>query len=160
MNDKPALHKVFIDANILIAGANSRSGASRAVLLMGEIGLVQLVSSNQALVEAERNIRKKLPKALPNFVEQMTHLQLEVVSDPDNEVSAQWEHIIEAKDAPILAAAILANVERLITLNTKDFTAEVAQQTSLIIQTPAQFMQEMRFVVQVGLDSSGESKQI
>lgn len=151
MNDKPALRKIFIDANILIAGANSRSGASRAVLLMGEIGLVQLVVSHQALVEAERNIRKKLPKALPNFVEQMTYLQLEVVSDPPNEISAQWEPIIEDKDAPILAAAILANVERLITLNTKDFTAEVARQTGLLIQTPAQFIQEMRFVIQVGL---------
>jgi len=103
VNDKQALGRVFIDANILIAGANSRSGASRAVLLMGEIGLIQLIVSHQVLVEAERNIRKKLPQALP--------------------------------------------------LNTKDFTDEVARQTNMLIQTPAKFIQEIRFIVQTGLDS-------
>jgi len=153
VNDKQALGRVFIDANILIAGANSRSGASRAVLLMGEIGLIQLIVSHQVLVEAERNIRKKLPQALPNFVEQMTALQLEVVPDPPEDISTQWEEIIEEKDAPILAAAILAAPDRLITLNTKDFTDEVARQTNMLIQTPAKFIQEIRFIVQTGLDS-------
>ncbi len=32
------LRKVFADANVLIAGAASRTGASSAVLLMAEIG--------------------------------------------------------------------------------------------------------------------------
>jgi len=74
--------------------------------------------------------------------------------DPSDDIAAQWEHVIEEKDAPILAAAIIANVDRLITLNTKDFTAEVAKQSKMLIQTPAQFIQEMRFIVQAGLNSS------
>jgi predicted nucleic acid-binding protein len=66
--------RIFADTNILIAGADSRSGASRAVLLMGEIGLYTLVVSRQVLDEAERNIRAKFPRALPNFAEQMSYL--------------------------------------------------------------------------------------
>lgn len=144
------LPRVFIDANILIAGADSRSGASRAVLVLGEIGLIQLVVSRQVLIEAERNIRNKLPRALPNFVEQLTYLRLEVLPDPNETNSTQWESIIEAKDAPILAAAVNAQIERFVTLNTKDFTPAVATATGITIQTPAEFIQDMRTIAQRG----------
>jgi predicted nucleic acid-binding protein len=59
-------------------------------------------------------------------------------------------NIIEAKDAPILAAALLAKVDRLLTLNTKDFTKEVARQTAITIQTPSEFIQEIREVITQG----------
>jgi predicted nucleic acid-binding protein len=153
MTDKLTIPRIFLDANILIAGADSRSGASRAVLLMGEIGLIQLIVSHQVLTEAERNIRKKLPRALPNFVEQMTYLQLEIVPDPDEAESKRWEHLIEAKDAPILAAAIDAQVDRLISLNTKDFNPDVGKQVGLIIQTPATFVQSIRAIINSEFDT-------
>lgn len=136
-----------MDANILIAGADSRSGASHAVLVMAEIGLYTLVVSRQVLDETERNLRKKLPRALPVFVELMTHLNLEIIPDPEPSEYARWEAIIEAKDAPILAAAILADVDRLVTLNTKDFTTDVAEQSGLLIQTPAELIHEVRAIV-------------
>ena len=85
--------RIFADANVLIAGADSRSGASRAVLLMAEIGLFTLVVSRQVLDEAERNIRQKLPRALPNFADQMVHLNLEILADPPLEDAAKWEAI-------------------------------------------------------------------
>jgi hypothetical protein len=44
-----ALRKVFADANVLIAGADSRTGASNAVLLMAEIGLYRLLVSRLVL---------------------------------------------------------------------------------------------------------------
>ena len=49
---------------------------------MAEIGLYTLVVSRQVLDEAERNIRAKLPRALPNFAEQMSYLNLEILPDP------------------------------------------------------------------------------
>lgn len=143
--------RIFADANILIAGADSRSGASRAVLLMAEIGLFTLVVSRQVLDEAERNIRKKLPRALPNFAEQMAHLNLEILPDPTLEESAQWESIIEAKDAPILAAAVMANVDRILSLYTEDFTQDVAKKCGIPIQTPAQFIQDIRNIIELGI---------
>lgn len=44
------MRKVFADSSVLIAGAGSRSGASRAVLTMAEIGLFKLVLSQQVLI--------------------------------------------------------------------------------------------------------------
>ena len=143
--------RVFADANILIAGADSRSGASRAVLLMAEIGLFTLVVSRQVLDEAERNIRKKLPRALPNFADQLAHLNLEILADPSLAVSAEWEAIIEAKDAPILAAAVTAKVDRILSLNTKDFTQEVAERCGVPIQTPAEFIRDIRKIIDLGI---------
>ena len=145
------MRRLFVDANVLIAGADSRSGASRAVLLLAEIGLYELVVSRQVLDEAERNIRRKLPRALGNFAEQLSYLRLTIAADPPEEEIARWEDIIEAKDAPLLAAAVLAGVERLLTLNTRDFTPQVGAHCGVTIQTPRAFIAELRDWVQSGL---------
>ncbi len=145
------LRRIFADANVLIAGADSRSGASNAVLQMAEIGLFSLVVSRLVLDETERNIRKKLPRALPNFARQMMQIPFEIVPPPTIEEVTHWQTIIEAKDAPILATAVSAQVDRLLTLNTKDFTPEVAVQSGLRIMTPSEFVQEIRDLVVGGL---------
>ncbi|MEW5856460.1 MAG: PIN domain-containing protein [Cyanobacteriota bacterium] len=145
------MRRVFADSSILIAGAGSRTGASRAVLTMAEIGLFKLVISQQVLDECERNLHKKLPAAQPIFAQLLAAIAPEIRPNPPLEESAQWTPIIEAKDAPILAAAVLANVDRLLSLNTKDFTQEVAVHSGLIIQTPADFIREIRAIVERGL---------
>ena len=145
------MRRVFADSSVLIAGAGSPSGASRAVLTMAEIGLFKLVVSRQILDECERNLRKKLPAALPIFTELLAAISLEILSDPPAAEVARWEAIIEAKDAPILAAAVLAAPDRLLTLNPKDFTPEVAIQSGLVIQAPGDFVQEIRTIIEAGL---------
>ena len=141
------MRRVFFDANVLIAGADSQSGASNALLKMAEVGLFQLVVCTQVLDETERNLRKKLPRALPNFAAQMARLRLEILPDPASEDIHPWEQIIEAADAPILCAAVAGGVDRFITLNTRDFTQDVAEQSGLTIQTPAEFIEEVRRLV-------------
>ena len=121
------------------------------MLLMAEIGLFTLVVSRQVLDEAERNIRQKLPRALPNFADQMAHLNLEILADPPLEDAAKWEAIIEAKDAPILAAAVTAKVDRILSLNIKDFTQEVAEKCGVPIETPAQFIRDIRHLIDLGI---------
>jgi predicted nucleic acid-binding protein len=118
---------------------------------MAEIGLFKLVVSQQVLEECDRNLRKKLPASLPIFTQLLANINPEFQPDPSLEESLRWADIIEAKDTPILAAAVLANVDRLLSLNTKDFTAEVAAQSGLMIQTPAQFVREIREIVEEGL---------
>lgn len=139
--------RVFVDANVLVAGANSQSGASQALITLAELGLFQLVVCKQVVDEAERNLRKKLPRALPNFFRQMASAQPEIIPDPTPQEVKPWEIVIEAKDAPILCAAINSGAKRLVTLNTKDFTPAVAQLSGLNILTPAEFIQEIRHVM-------------
>lgn len=145
------MRRIFVDANVLIAGAASPTGASHAVLRLAEVGLFTLVVSRQVLDEVERNLRRKLPQALPNFAAQMAAIRLEVVDDPPSDEAERWLSIIEAKDAPILAAAVLAAVDRFLTLNTKDFTLEVAAQSGLLIQTPAEFVTRLRTIIDEGI---------
>ena len=154
MSEQTGLRKVFVDANVLIAGADSRSGASHAVLVLAEIGLFQLATCRQVLDEAERNLRKKLPRALPNFALQMSLLPLHIVPVPSPDEVRRWAVIIEPKDAPILAAAVSARPDRLLTLNIRDFTPQVAAATGLIIQTSGEFIQEIRSMISAGLPPS------
>ena len=106
------MRRIFVDANVLIAGADSSSGASNAVLRLAEIGMFQLVVSRQVLDEAERNLRRKLPRALPNFAAQMARLRLEIVPDPTPDEVAPWVAMIHPSDAPILCAALKASTDR------------------------------------------------
>ena len=144
------MRRVFVDANVLIAGADSRTGASHAVLLMAEVGLFRAIVCKQVLDEAEKNLRKKLPRALSNFAAQMARLRLEILPDPSPEEARPYEAIIDASDAVILKAAVLASADRLITLNTRDFTQDVAKQCGIDIQTPAQFVEEIRQMISDG----------
>ncbi|MEG4394471.1 hypothetical protein [Microcoleus sp. BROC3] len=63
---------------MLIAGCGSRTGASRAVLTMAEIGLFKLVVSEQVLQECDRTLRKKIPAALPIFTELLATINPEI----------------------------------------------------------------------------------
>jgi hypothetical protein len=118
---------------------------------MAEIGLFKLIVSRQVLDECDRNLRKKLPAALPILAELLAVIGPDIVPDPPPEESLRWSAIIEPKDAPVLAAAVQASPDRLLTLNTKDFTAEVAAKSRLIIQTPGEFIQDVRKIITQGL---------
>ena len=142
---------IFADSSVIIAGVGSASGASRAVLILADLGFFKLVISPLVLEESRRNIAKKLPTFMPVFTDLIATIQPQVVVNPSVEECQRWITIIEAKDAPIIAAAISAKVNRLLTLNTKDFTPEVAARTGLIIQTPGEFIQDIRGIITEGL---------
>jgi predicted nucleic acid-binding protein len=145
------MRRVFFDANVLIAGSASRGGASRAAMMMAEAGLFQMVVSRQVLDEAERNLRRKLPGGLPVLAEILGHVHLEIVNDPSPQSFARWLDYIEDKDAPIVEAAVSANIDYLLTLNSRDFTADVATRSGLTILAPAQFVERIREIVSAGL---------
>lgn len=142
---------VFLDANILIAGSGSRTGASRVVLGLGEFGLVQLIVTRQVLDEAERNLRLKLPHAVPILAELLLHTNLRVLDNPSRGTFERWFNIIEEADAPLLEAAVQLGVGYFLTLNTKDFTPPVATATGLTIMTPGQFVSQIRHLLERGL---------
>lgn len=138
---------VFVDANILIAGSASRKGASRVVLGLAEYGMIQLIVTRQVLEETERNVRLKLPKMLPILSELLLYVNLQILPDPEPHQFERWLPIIEAKDAPILEAAVQAAPDYFLTLNSKDFTPAVAKATGLVIQSPGEFVQHIRQIL-------------
>jgi len=62
--------RLFLDASVWIAAAGSPTGGSALVLELCRHGHATAVTSRLVLLEAERNIRKKLgPEALLRFYE-------------------------------------------------------------------------------------------
>lgn len=145
------MRKIFVDSSVVIADSISRTGASRSVLRMTEIGLFQLVISRQVLAECERNLQKKFSDALPFLSQVLTYTSTLIIDNPLQTDSARWLPYIESKDAPILEAAVQSTADRLLTLNTKHFTPLVAQASGLRIQTPGELVQEIRSIVTEGL---------
>jgi predicted nucleic acid-binding protein len=59
--------RVFVDSDVLLAGSASTTGASHLILQLSELGLIDAVGSEQVRREVERNLKRKLPAALPDF---------------------------------------------------------------------------------------------
>jgi len=119
---RPRKPRVFVDANVLFAGAASPSehSASLVVLRLAEITLVEALTSEQVIVEAERNLTAKLPQALPAF-QLIVSRCLRVVPDPQPTDLLPHTGLAHPKDLPILVAAIREECPWLVTFNVSDF---------------------------------------
>ena len=58
---------LFFDNSALFAGIASASGASRALLLLAEVGQVSITISEQVVAETERAIARKSPVRCPTI---------------------------------------------------------------------------------------------
>lgn len=137
---------VFLDTSVLLAGLASPRGASNVILALAEAGLLTLVVSEQVLVEAERNLREKLPKAIPEYERLLSTCPLERIADPSTADVAKAKGIIHPKDLSILVAAKNAQVDYVVTLNRKHFLddPEVAHRSGLRIGAPEDFLAWLR----------------
>ena len=134
--------RVFMDPSALIAGLASPTGASPVILALAEGELFTLVIAEEVLVEAERNLQEKLPRALPEYRRFLAACPLERTAMPSAAEVAAAKEFIHPKNAPILAAAMSLEVDYLVTLNRKHFLddPEVARKSGLCIGTPGDFL--------------------
>ena len=136
---KPA---VFLDADVIFVGsaAPSDNSASLVVLRMGEITLLDCVTSQQAIVEVERNLAAKLPAKLPDFCLLVSRC-LRIVPDPAPETLLDYTGQADPKDLSLLVAALQANCPWLLTFNTRHYfpTGE-----NIVVQRPGEFLLNIR----------------
>lgn len=111
---------VCVDADVLIAGLLSRTGASHAILVLGELGLIRLILPEAAVVEVRRNLATKLPEAAPLFDEFLRTVPLQI-QRPTSHDRERASDLADAKDVPVLAAAISAGARLLVTHNVRHF---------------------------------------
>lgn len=134
--------RVFIDSSVLIAGAISGSGNARELLLLGARGMVELVVSVDVLTETKRNLNRKVPHAVSSF-ELLRDTLFPSIVHPDSELVREVAAHVAAKDAPIVAAAILAQVEFLATYDQRHLireAAEIQARFGLVVTTPDQII--------------------
>lgn len=133
--------RVFLDSNVLFSALYSPGGAPDAILTMFGEGRIRVVVSRQVLEEAVRAVQEKLPKALHTLSRLLMNIHLEVVEDPSLSEFTRWAAVIHRGDAPILAAAVAAQVDYLVTGDNHFFqNPAIVEKTGLQIVTPAQFL--------------------
>jgi hypothetical protein len=110
---------------------------------MGEITLIDAVTSQQAITEAERNLSAKLPQALTTF-RLLVQRSLRVVPDPSRRDLAAHGAIADPRDLPILGAAIGERCQWLVTFNGDDLQPGHPDVTVL---RPGAFVQRVRTVL-------------
>ena len=136
---------VFLDTSALIAGIISPTGAAHEVLRLCEAKVLTSVISRQVLVEADRNLSEKLPALIPDYRDLLRHLSPLIVEDPSEQAVEEAATVINHKDAPILAAALEANVDYLVTWNTRHFQKKAVKEYARFrIVTPGELLQEFR----------------
>ena len=126
--------RVFLDTNVLIAGLLSRTGASAAILDLAEAEEIVAVVTRQVLVEADRVFLAKFPQLLDRYRKFIQNLSPLLADDPAPQMVREAREIIEADDAPILAAARQEQVDYLVTLNSRDFHTSKSRFQNPVLQ--------------------------
>jgi predicted nucleic acid-binding protein len=106
--------RLFLDANVLFAAAHSPEGRSRALFEMAERRRCTLITSPHAIEEARRNLALKSPDGIEPL-DRLLGLVKQVPEADPRIVSWAAEHDLPANDAPILAAAVVAEANALVT---------------------------------------------
>ena len=138
--------RVLLDSNVIISGMLSDKGAPRIILdllslhLPGIIGL----TGEYNLIEVERNLTRKLPKALSVYQEYLPKLSLVVIPLPTREELAEYTGAINDKDLPVLLSAIKGCANFLVTGDNKDFNKiNDSNRYSLTVVSPAEFLERI-----------------
>ena len=106
--------KIFFDADTLIAGSASQTGASFLLLQLFEIRVLIELTCRQVVAECRRNLIKKLPQAEPIF-DEIIKRALEIKKNPTLDEQNTYRHMAHPKDLPILASAIKSGADYLVT---------------------------------------------
>jgi predicted nucleic acid-binding protein len=132
--------RLFIDADVLIAGSASTAGASHVLLHLSDLTIIEGIISRQVKLEAERNLREKMPQALPAFrllVESATRL----VDDPHENQLVSLKGQAHAEDLSLLATALLYRCHYLVTFNVKPCYPEGEK---IMVVRPGEFLYRLR----------------
>ena len=145
MVDSPRRTRIFMDADVLFAGSASPNeySASLVLLRMAEITLIEAIVSTQVITEAERNLRAKIPLALPAF-KLLVSRCLRETPDPHTDEIKALNDLADPEDAPILAAAIREQCPYLATFNVRHYQLGIKTVTVL---KPGDLVQQIRFLL-------------
>jgi uncharacterized protein len=112
--------RLFLDANILFSAAYRETGSVRIFFRLAEVGVCELLSSPYAIDEARRNIARKSPMRSADLEQLVASLTVSAEATPEN-IAWAIAQGLPAKDAPILAAAVQAGANLLVTGDQRDF---------------------------------------
>lgn len=139
--------RVFLDASVLVAASASLTGASAYILHLARERKIKALVSEDTIGEAVKNVNLKLGETGKRRLEvYLDKGRLNLVGNPEAETVAICEKVINGKDAPILAAAISAKADILLTLDRKHFLTDKVFRFSepIKILTPGNWLRTQR----------------
>ncbi len=137
--------RVFFDSSVLISESISQKGASRLLLELADLSLLEGHFSPDVFYESERNLSRISSNALPVFYElagnALTQAEPPTISD-----LLGVKSFADSKDAPILAAAVAQECHYLVTLNERDFWSP---RDMINVASPGTLLQKIRFQIRL-----------
>lgn len=139
--------RIFIDSSVLFSAANSATGHSRDLLVMGVNQEITIVLSGYVLQETIRNLAQLKQPPLLEFEERLSNAKPEFV-EADKQAVLKAGSLIVIKDAPIIAAAKIAKVDMLVSLDRKHILGkpELEKYINAPILTPIEAPQRLKVI--------------
>jgi predicted nucleic acid-binding protein len=135
--------QVFFDATCLFAAAHSPTGGSAYIVLVCSNGYLQAVVSPEVLIEAERNLLdKSTAEAFFRYRQLVASTPLQLIAAPDEPAVRQYEPTF-FEDAHVVASALDARAQYLITLDRRLERRINQAQLPLRGISPKQFLQDV-----------------
>ncbi|MEX0786401.1 MAG: PIN domain-containing protein [Dehalococcoidia bacterium] len=106
-----SLWRVFLDTNVLFSGAYAGSGVPRRILDAAAAGAFEPVASATVIQELVRNVAKKAPGAMAYLEDTFRRVRFEMAEEAPAEQQQRWLEAGLGSDAPIVAAALEAEVD-------------------------------------------------
>jgi uncharacterized protein len=116
------VNRVFLDANVLFSAAISSGGASRAIFELAEQHpkVLKVVVSEYAITEALRNLQQKRSEAVSDLLLLINGRRF-TQEPPQVLIDRLRELVSDSKDVPIVAGAVWARADLLVTGNSRHF---------------------------------------
>jgi putative PIN family toxin of toxin-antitoxin system len=111
--------RLFLDANVIMSAAITPEGRSAMIYDLARRANCTLTTSQHALTEARRNVELKAYTSVGRF--DQLQAQVIVVPPPAQQRIEFAAKLLPAKDAPILAAAVAARADLLVTGDKRHF---------------------------------------
>lgn len=110
--------RVFLDADVLIAGATSSTDFAASLILvrLGEINVIEVVCSEQVVMEVQQTLKEKIPGAVKSFKSLVKH-SIKVTPDPSPVERERCRKLATKLYIPTLAVAIREQCAWLATFN-------------------------------------------
>ncbi len=133
--------KVFLDSSVIFAGLAFSKGGSFQVLLLIEAGIIIPYVSGQVVTEVTQNAQRKLPEVADAFYALFKVLKFNLIDPTENNL-LYAKKLINEKDAGILAAAITAEVDWLLSLDKHFLRSRWKNVVDFSVGTPGDFLQK------------------
>ncbi len=135
--------RAFFDADVLLSALSSPDSPASRALELFLAGTIQAVVSRQVLVEVCGAVVRCAPHLAVTLAGLLMPAPPEVHPDADADQVLECAAMVGAYDGPILAAAVAASVQWLITGHSWDLAPAVmwASERGLRIVTPQRFLQ-------------------